>query len=63
MAARSYLSFVMCEKGEIVSSNVDCLLTNLFIVNGKDLLATSTENKIQLRKIHDIKTDRENKWD
>lgn len=61
MAARSYLSFVMCEKGEIVSSNVDCLLTNLFIVNGKDLLATSTENKIQLRKIHDIKTDRENK--
>lgn len=63
MAARSYLSFVMCEKGEIVSSNVDCLLTNLFIVNGKDLLATSTENKIQLRKNHDIKTDRENKWD
>lgn len=61
MAARSYLSFVMCENGEIVSSNVDCLLTNLFIVNGKDLLATSTENKIQLRKIHDIKTDRENK--
>lgn len=39
---------------------LNCLLTNLLIANGKHLLATSTENKIQLQKINDTKLDRRN---
>lgn len=54
------LSCVFYEQGKKVGSNIDCLLTNLFIENRKGLVAISRENKIQLQKIHDTKPDRGN---
>lgn len=60
-AGRSCFLLLSMNRGKKVGSNLDRLLTNLFIENKKGLLDTSAENKIQLQKIHDTKPHRENK--